>query len=896
MGSSETSETGLAPWASLSAEQLLESCPDGFVSMDSQWRITYVNSATERINGQRREDLLGRDHWEVYPAAVGTSIYLGFLQVMEERKPLRIENYYEPWDRWFELDAFPTPDGGIATYYRDVTEHKLAEAEIRRKQAELTDFVENAVVALHWVGPDGTILWANQAELDLLGYTREEYIGRNIAEFHADQSVIEDILCRLSSGGELNSYGARLLRKDGSVRHVLISSNVYRENGAFRHTRCFTRDITDMKRAEEQLREARNRLEAALEAATVGIWSWDVVNDRLAGDRNFARMFSLSPEEAATGLPLSRYLPRIHPDDVAPVTALVEQAVATGGRYAADYRIVSPEGSVRWVEVRGRVYRDDAGQPSTFPGVMTDITERKRVEQELGRVSAESERLRRLYETILSNTPDLAYVFDLDHRFLYANEGLLETWGLTWDEAIGKTCLELGYEPWHAEMHDREIEQVKATKEAVRGEVPFAGTFGRRIYEYIFVPVIGEDGEVEAVAGTTRDVTVRKQTEEALREADRRKDQFLATLAHELRNPLAPISNALHIWPFVEHDPVETGRVRDMMGRQVDQLIRLIDDLLDVSRISRGKIELRKERLDLATILEGAIEAVQPLVDGCGHELTVVLPAEPVAIEGDVGRLMQVFGNLLNNAAKYSGRNGRIRIVAARQGNEVVISVQDEGPGIPPEMLEAVFEMFVQVDQTLDRAHGGLGIGLTLVKNLVELHGGTVEAKSDGPGRGSEFVVRLPVLTGDLTQPAAEAKSAPRPSLPLPGCRVLVVDDVKPSADTLSMMLAGLGQEIRIAYDGWSALAVAEEFCPDVAFLDIAMPEMDGYEVAKRLRQISGCRPVLVALTGYGQEEDRRRALEAGFDHHLVKPASLDALRQLLMTVSAEEARAKPEL
>ncbi|HEY9422376.1 MAG TPA: PAS domain S-box protein, partial [Thermoanaerobaculia bacterium] len=643
-------------------------------------------------------------------------------------------------------------------------------------------------------------------------------------------------------------------------------------------------------------REARNRLEAALEAATVGIWSWDVVNDRLAGDRNFARMFSLPPDEAATGLPLSRYLPRIHPDDRAPVAALVEQAVATGGRYAADYRIVSPDGTVRWVEVRGRVYRDDSGQPSTFPGVMTDITERKRVEQELERVSAESERLRRLYETILSNTPDLAYVFDLDHRILYANDVLLQMWGLTWDEASGKTLLELGYEPWHAEMHNREIEQVKATKETVRGEVPFAGTFGRRIYEYIFVPVIGEDGEIEAVAGTTRDVTVRKQTEEALREADRRKDQFLATLAHELRNPLAPISNALHIWPLVEHDPVETGRVRDMMGRQVGQLIRLIDDLLDVSRISRGKIELRKERLDLATIIEGAIEAVRPLVDGCGHELTVVLPAEPVAIEGDVGRLMQVFGNLLNNAAKYSGRNGRIRVAAAREGNDVVVSVQDEGPGIPPEMLAAVFEMFVQVDQTLDRAHGGLGIGLTLVKNLVELHGGTVEAKSDGPGRGSEFVVRLPALNGDLTQPAAEASSAPHPSLPMPGCRVLVVDDVKPSADTLSMMLAGLGQEIRTAYDGWSALAAAAEFRPDVAFLDIAMPEMDGYEVAKRLRQMSGCGPVLVALTGYGQEEDRRRALEAGFDHHLVKPASLDALRQLLMTVPAEEARAKPEL
>ena len=764
--SSPSAKQSSPPWVGQSGEQILESCPDGFVSMDSQWRITYVNSATERINGQRREDLLGRNHWELYPAAVGTPFYRGLHQVMEERKPLRIENYYEPWNRWFEIDAFPTPDGGLAMYYRD---------------------------------------------------------------------------------------------------------------------------ITDRKRAEDELRQVRNRLEAALEAATVGIWSWDVVKDRLAGDRNFARMFSLPADEVVVGLPLSRYVVRIHPDDRAPVSALVEQAVETGGRYAADYRIVSPDGTVRWVEVRGRVYRDASGQPSTFPGVMTDITERKLVEQQLELISAESERRRRLYETILSNTPDLAYVFDLDHRFVYANEVLLQLWGRTWDEAIGKTCLELGYEPWHAEMHDREIEHVKATRETVRGEVPFAGTFGRRIYEYIFVPVIGEHGEVEAVAGTTRDVTERKQTEEALREADRRKDHFLATLAHELRNPLAPISNALHIWSLVEHDPAQTGRVRDMMSRQVGQLIRLIDDLLDVSRISRGKIELRRERLDLATIVEGAIEAVRPLVDGCGHELTVVLPDEPVALEGDVGRLMQVFGNLLNNAAKYSGRNGRIRVAAARDGDEVVVSVQDDGPGIPPEMLTAVFEMFVQVDQTLDRAHGGLGIGLTLVKNLVELHGGTVEARSAGLGHGSELVVRLPSLAEDGTQPVDEASTAPHPGLPLPGCRVLVVDDVKPSADTLGMMLAGLGQEIRTAYDGRSALAAAAEFRPDVAFLDIAMPEMDGFEVAKRLRRMDGSRPVLVALTGYGQEEDRRRALEAGFDHHLVKPASLDALRQLLMTVPEPE-------
>ena len=369
------------------------------------------------------------------------------------------------------------------------------------------------------------------------------------------------------------------------------------------------------------------------------------------------------------------------------------------------------------------------------------------------------------------------------------------------------------------------------------------------------------------------------------READSRKDQFLATLAHELRNPLAPISNALQVWQMVEHKPDDARRLREMMGRQVRQMVRLIDDLLDVSRITRGRIELRNAPLDLRDALHAAVESQQPFVDAQRHALSVDVPGFPLMVVADHGRLVQVFGNLLNNAAKYTPAGGHIRIAASLEGGQAVVRVRDDGAGIPPAMLDAIFEMFTQVDASVERAHGGLGIGLTLVKNLVELHGGRVHARSDGPGRGSEFVVTLPAV--DQAQPATEPSHATPAPQPVPQAfRVLVVDDVEPSANTLAMMLDALGQAPRVVYDGAAALREMQDDCPDLAFIDIAMPGMDGHEVARRIREACGEAPVLVALTGYGQEEDRRRALAAGFDHHLVKPTSMDVLHALLVRLS----------
>jgi signal transduction histidine kinase/ActR/RegA family two-component response regulator len=367
----------------------------------------------------------------------------------------------------------------------------------------------------------------------------------------------------------------------------------------------------------------------------------------------------------------------------------------------------------------------------------------------------------------------------------------------------------------------------------------------------------------------------------AVQEADRRKEEFLAMLAHELRNPLAPIRTAAQVLRRLGEDTPGIRQSQDIIERQVQHLARLVDDLLDVSRITRGKIELHKESIDLAAALTRAVETVRPMIEDRRHELTMDLPLEPIFLEGDLMRLAQVFANLLGNAAKFTENGGKIVIRATREGTRAVIKVTDTGIGIPADLLPRVFDLFTQGDRSLARSEGGLGIGLTLVRSLVEMHGGTVEAFSDGPGRGSEFIMYLPVL-----EVAALNDRTPEPvagRLQPPHQRVLIVDDNADAAESMAMLLRALGHEVRTAPDGPAALERARAFQPDMVLLDIGLPRMDGYEVARRLRGEAGlCKVLLVALTGYGQDEDRRRTREAGFDHHLVKPIDWDDLEPLL--------------
>ena len=364
-------------------------------------------------------------------------------------------------------------------------------------------------------------------------------------------------------------------------------------------------------------------------------------------------------------------------------------------------------------------------------------------------------------------------------------------------------------------------------------------------------------------------------------DADRRKDEFLATLAHELRNPLAPIRNALQLMrrPGSDRDSVATAR--DIMDRQLEQMVRLIDDLLDVSRISRGALELRREPVELEAVVSHAVEASRPLIDAAGQLLTVDLPEEPIVLDADLQRLSQVFSNLLNNASKFTPQAGRISIEAARAGDRIQVVVRDTGVGIPADKIGSIFELFTQVEAPLERTQSGLGIGLTLVKRIVEMHGGTVEAKSGGMGSGSEFIVSLPAAAAeprvDRSVPgAADALASGRR-------RVLVVDDNKDGADSLAMLLKVSGHQVYTAHDGLEALAAVSRLHPDVVLLDIGLPKLNGYEVCRRIRKEPwGAAITIIALTGWGQDEDRKKSTEAGFDAHLVKPVRQEELMPLL--------------
>jgi len=470
-----------------------------------------------------------------------------------------------------------------------------------------------------------------------------------------------------------------------------------------------------------------------------------------------------------------------------------------------------------------------------------------------------------------------------DGLILRVNQAQLDLLGLPRDAVVGHHFAE-----FHADRADAD-----AMWELLGGGGTVKDREGRLrrgdgTFRHVLIDssVRREDGRFVHSRCVIRDVEERRRTETALRaseqqliEADRRKDEFLAMLAHELRNPLAPIANATEFFRSGALAP-ELQWCADVIDRQVTQLTRLIDDLVDVSRITRGRIELRRERIVLAPVIQAVLDASRPVMQKWGHELTVDVPAEGIEIDADPARLAQIVINLLHNAARYTPPGGRIGLGVARDADTLVIRVTDTGVGIPPDMLTRVFEMFTQLDRSIERTDAGLGIGLTLVQHLVELHGGTVTAYSAGPGTGSAFVVRLPIVATVI-----DVASSPSPSRAPSGRRILIVDDNQDAAETLAALLRTRGHLVRTAHDGLEGVAAAAAFLPAVVLLDLGMPTLNGYEVARRIRAMEGgAAMMLVALTGWGQEEARRRSREAGFDHHLTKPVEFPTLMSLLAT------------
>jgi signal transduction histidine kinase len=504
------------------------------------------------------------------------------------------------------------------------------------------------------------------------------------------------------------------------------------------------------------LSASQGRLQLATEIGGAGVFQWDLRRDRLEGENPEAyRIFGRAPGMPKLGM-AELIDKHIHPADAPRVQAQLETAKRPGERFHTEFRIRGDDGDAeagwRWVEVFGRFLFDESHAPSHLIGVITDISERRGMEDALRSMAAD------------------------------------------------------------------------------------------------------------------------------LSDADHRKDEFLATLAHELRNPLAPIRNGIELLKRGGGGNASTQGVVGVMERQMSHLVRLVDDLIDVSRITRNKLELRRQTVELAPIVNAAVEACRPLLDAKGHQLVVSLPPVPVHVDADPTRLLQVLANLLNNACKYTDRGGQLRIALERQGQEAVLSVSDDGSGIPPEMLPRVFEMFTQLDRTLERTQGGLGIGLSMVKRLVELHDGSVSIESAGVGRGTRVEVRLPAVFAPMPRVAAS-----RPGAVLPHRRILVADDNADAAQSLAEVLRMMGNTVLAVADGQEAIERAPDFAPDLVMLDIGMPRLNGYEACRRLRsQEGGGELVIIAVTGWGQDEDRARSRDAGFDLHLTKPVDPVAVEALL--------------
>ncbi|HEY0982578.1 PAS domain S-box protein [Schlesneria sp.] len=507
---------------------------------------------------------------------------------------------------------------------------------------------------------------------------------------------------------------------------------------------------------------------------------------------------------------------------------------------------------------------------------ITDLTQSKKTEAALRESEA---RFRVLSECM----PQKVWTARPDGTLDYVNQMLLEYTGLTAEQMTDKDWRELVH-PDDVAHHLKKWSQSLKSGNMFEIEERFLKHTGEyRWHLSRALPLYRPDGQIAMWVGTHTDIHDHKCAEEALREDHIRKDQFLALLAHELRNPLAPLSNAIQVFSAAYKDPNIAADLLDIMRRQLRQMTRLIDDLLDLSRITTGRMRLRCEKISVASAVAAAVEGVQPIIAERRHQLTAKVPQEEIWIEADPTRLAQILTNLLHNAAKYTDPEGQLWLTVERAGNEAIFRVRDNGSGIAKEMLNKIFDVFMQVEWTLDRANGGLGIGLTLVRTLVQMHGGTVTAASEGVGRGSEFTVRLPIKE-ELQQPPRETTAAPpEPTTPLPKLRILVVDDVQASAKTLAMMLQALEQDVETTFDGMSAISLATEQNFDLIFLDIAMPLMDGLEVARRLRAIPKLRTTrLVALTGFGQNEDRTQSMKAGFDEHLTKPVSMDLLTDVI--------------
>jgi PAS domain S-box-containing protein len=731
-------------------------------------------------------------------------------------------------------------------------------------------------------GPEHRVEVANPAFRILIG--QQQVLGRALAEA-LPEAVARGHLALLdqvfSSGEAFTANGAKFdvqPTPGGPVveRYVdIVYQPVKAATGQVTGIFVQGADVTERVASEATLRETEARFRAALKAGRMGWW----VTDHASGTRHWSRegmaLFGLDLVDGRgqVGGEHDEYIGALHPDD-RHLAQHIKALAAQQDSFAAEYRIVRPDGTTVWLTGRGLVVeRSPEGRALRLVSVMADSTERKLVEE---RFRLERERL----DLALDAGQMGAYDLNFAHGKIWWSPETYRLFGVSPEQFVPtpQSVLALIHpddQETFIRLRRKAIDEHRPFVHELRLQRPDGSTIwvahrGRAEYD--------ERGQPSRNFGVIMDITERKQVENLLRDADRNKDNFIAMLAHELRNPLAPIRNAVTI--LRRSGPVDatTTWCHEVIDRQVNQVARLLDDLLDVSRLSRGQLRLQLEPITVAGVVDQAIEIAHPSIYAAKHAFNVQLHSEPLQVRGDAARLAQVLSNVLINAAKYTAPHGRIALKVEQEGEHVLIRVADNGIGIAAQHLSSIFEMFVRVETTGAHSPGGQGIGLSLARSLLDLHGGTIAAFSDGLGKGTEFQIRLPLARSFVLQDTADA-TGPAAASSDSRFRVLVADDLRDSADSLAKLLRRFGHTVEVAYDGEQALQLAESFRPDIAILDLGMPKIDGYEACRRIRTSSWGAPVtLIAQTGWGQTHDLRRTREAGFDHHAVKPIELRAL------------------
>ncbi|MBA2492641.1 MAG: PAS domain S-box protein [Gammaproteobacteria bacterium] len=628
------------------------------------------------------------------------------------------------------------------------------------------------------------------------------------------------------------------------------------------------RDISGEQRAERDLHLYRERLDLVVDSSDIGLWYCDLPFAGLVWNDKAKAHFGLPVDCDVT---IDVFYQRLHPEDREKTQRAIERSIAEHVDYDTEYRTLGLDGQERRIRAIGRPSYDSDGTPVRFDGITLDITAQVRQADMLRQSEAQ-------FRALANSIPQLVWMARPDGDIFWYNQRWYDYTGTTLEQVRGWGWQRV-HDPAELPRVVFNIQRCFASGEPWEDTFPLRRHDGEmRWHLSRMLPVHDDQGQIVLWFGTNIDVTEQ-------REGARRKDEFLATLAHELRNPLAPLSTSLELMRIAPDNAEMMEEARATMSRQVNHMVRMVDDLLDVSRITRDRIQLQKSWVELVTVMQSALETVHPSLRDAGHNITVTLPEQPVFLYADPTRLTQVFSNLLNNAAKYTDHGGQIWLDASRQQNSVVLTVKDTGIGIPTARLSRIFDVFAQADGAPQNSRSGLGIGLTLVKRLVELHGGTVEARSPGPGAGSEFTVRLPLCAG--IEPQAPDPTTGALTSDAVRHRILVVDDNRDAATALTAILTVLGYETRCAFDGEDALAQASDFRPEVVLLDLRMPKLDGFDTAERLRaQADGQSVVLIALTGFGQEEDRRRTAAAGFDHHWVKPVDPALMEKTLAEIT----------